>query len=32
MIPGATGPIAIDREGDEGVYFDQNVWIVHELG
>ena len=32
IVPGATGPVAIDRERDEGVYFDQNVWIVHDLG
>jgi hypothetical protein len=31
VVPGATGPVAIDRNRDEGIYFDQNVWIVHDL-
>jgi GNAT superfamily N-acetyltransferase len=32
IVPTATSPVAIDRERDEGVYFDQNVWVVHDLG
>lgn len=31
IVPTATSPVAIDRERDEGVYFDQNVWVVHDL-
>jgi hypothetical protein len=32
VIPGGTGPLEVDRERDEGVYHDQNVWMVHDLG
>ena len=32
VVKGGTSPVAIDRDRDEGVYFDQNVWVVHELG
>ncbi|MFL5724718.1 MAG: GNAT family N-acetyltransferase [Chloroflexota bacterium] len=32
VVPHATQPVAIDRERDEGVYFDENVWMVHEVG
>jgi hypothetical protein len=31
VVPTATSPVMIDRERDEGVYFDENVWIVHDL-
>ena len=31
VIEGATSPLTIDRERDEGVYHDQNVWMVHDL-
>lgn len=31
VVEGATQPVAIDRERDEGLYFDQNVWMVHAL-
>jgi hypothetical protein len=31
IVPFATQPIAIDRDRDEGVYHDQNVWVVHDL-
>lgn len=31
VIPLATGPLVIDRERDEGIYHDQNVWMVHDL-
>lgn len=32
VLPAATNPVEIDRERDEGVYHDANVWIVHDLG
>ena len=28
---GAAAPVTIDVEADEGVYFDPNVWVVHDL-
>ncbi len=31
VVPTATSPVTIDRESDMGVYFDENVWIVHDL-
>jgi hypothetical protein len=31
VIPFATQPLLIDRASDEGVYHDQNVWMVHDL-
>lgn len=31
VIPRATSPLVIDRERNEGVYNDQNVWMVHDL-
>ena len=31
IVPFATQPIEIDREGDRGTYHDQNVWVVHDL-
>jgi hypothetical protein len=31
IVPTATSPVTIDLEHDEGVYFDQNVWVVHDL-
>jgi GNAT superfamily N-acetyltransferase len=31
VVPRATSPVRIDRERDEGVYDDENVWMVHEL-
>jgi hypothetical protein len=31
VVPRATQPITIDRERDEGVYHDQNVWMVHDI-
>jgi hypothetical protein len=31
IVPTATSPVTIDRERDEGVYHDQNVWVVHDL-
>jgi hypothetical protein len=31
IVPTATSPVTIDLERDEGVYFDQNVWVVHDL-
>ena len=32
VVKGATSPVRIDLERDEGVYHDQNVWVVHDLG
>ncbi len=32
IVPTATSPMVIDRTRDEGLYFDENVWIVHDLG
>jgi hypothetical protein len=29
VVPGALVPIEIDRERDEGVYVEPNVWMVH---
>jgi GNAT superfamily N-acetyltransferase len=29
VVPGALAPIQIDRERDEGVYVEPNVWMVH---
>jgi GNAT superfamily N-acetyltransferase len=31
ILPVATNPIEIDRERDEGVYHDANVWVVHTV-
>jgi GNAT superfamily N-acetyltransferase len=31
VVPGALEPIEIDRERDEGVYVEPNVWMVHQL-
>jgi hypothetical protein len=31
IVPTATSPVIIDRARDEGTYFDENVWIVHDL-
>jgi GNAT superfamily N-acetyltransferase len=32
VVKGATSPVEIDRAAGEGVYHDQNVWVVHDLG
>lgn len=32
ILPIAAAPVHIDREADEGVYYDPNVWVVHDLG
>jgi GNAT superfamily N-acetyltransferase len=29
IVPGALVPLEIDREGDEGLYVEPNVWMVH---
>ena len=29
VVPGALVPVEIDRERDEGVYIEPNVWMVH---
>ena len=31
VLPVATNPIEIDRERDEGVYRDANVWVIHTI-
>jgi len=31
ILPVATNPLEIDRERDEGVYYDANVWVVHTV-
>jgi len=31
VVPQATRPVDIDRERDEGVYYDENVWMVHPI-
>ena len=27
----ATQPVVIDRDRDEGIYYDQNVWMIHPI-
>jgi GNAT superfamily N-acetyltransferase len=29
VVPGALAPVEIDRERDEGIYVEPNVWMVH---
>src|SRR5262249_45647436 len=29
VVPGALAPVEIDRERDEGLYIEPNVWMVH---
>ena len=29
VVPGALAPVEIDRERDEGLYVEPNVWMVH---
>jgi hypothetical protein len=31
VIAQGTGPVSIDLDRDEGIYHDQNVWVVHDL-
>jgi hypothetical protein len=31
VVPGAADLVHIDREADRGVYYDPNVWVVHDL-
>jgi GNAT superfamily N-acetyltransferase len=31
VVPGALVPVEIDREQDEGLYVEPNVWMVHSL-
>ncbi|HET9345572.1 MAG TPA: hypothetical protein VFO05_07715 [Candidatus Limnocylindrales bacterium] len=31
LLAGGTSPVSIDLDRDEGVYYDQNVWVVHDL-
>jgi hypothetical protein len=32
IVPFAAAPVTVDRVTDEGIYFDPNVWVVHDLG
>jgi hypothetical protein len=32
VVPGALVPVEIDRERDEGLYEEPNVWMVHPAG
>ena len=32
VVPGALSPVEIDRERDEGLYVEPNVWMVHPAG
>jgi hypothetical protein len=32
VVPGALAPVDIDRERDEGLYVEPNVWMVHPDG
>jgi GNAT superfamily N-acetyltransferase len=31
VLEGGTSPLWIDREANEGVYYDENVWMVHAV-
>ncbi|MBI3746577.1 MAG: GNAT family N-acetyltransferase [Chloroflexi bacterium] len=31
VVPFAAAPVHLDRDADEGVYYDPNIWVVHEL-
>ena len=31
VIPGGLQPLTIDREADEGRYYDPNVWMLHDV-
>ena len=31
VVPGALVPVEIDRERDEGVYVEPNVWMHHKV-
>ena len=31
VVPGALVPVEIDRERDEGVYVEPNVWMHHRI-
>jgi hypothetical protein len=31
VVPGALVPIEVDRERDQGLYVEPNVWMVHSL-
>jgi hypothetical protein len=32
VVPGALVPVEIDREEDQGLYLEPNVWMVHPPG
>ena len=31
VVPRAAALVSIDREADQGVYHDPNVWMIHDL-
>lgn len=31
VVPFAASPVRIDRDADEGIYFDPNVWVIHTV-
>jgi len=31
VVPFAANPVVVDRDADEVVYHDANVWIIHDL-
>jgi hypothetical protein len=31
VVPQATRPVEIDRERDVGTYYDENIWMVHDI-
>ena len=31
VVPFGAAPVHIDREADEGVYHDPNIWVVHDI-
>lgn len=31
IVPGALVPVTIDREADEGLYIEPNVWMIHDI-
>jgi hypothetical protein len=32
VVPRAASLVHIDREADAGVYYDPNVWVIHDIG
>jgi hypothetical protein len=31
VFPHALAPLAVDREVDQGMYWEPNVWMIHDL-